>query len=170
MFFYPPGRNGWIGCCFNVFKVEKQGAVQRLKVEMTRTVVKMSVAQAISKNIQSSDRLIINALGLFILRVTCPLFHFPKNLKYPSPLGLHMVLTQILQFSNSGGVHYHQAPRCVARSRWDKSEHSMNSNTDPTPQTHLPPPPETVLFSLCTLKCDCGGSEALNSLIYKASF
>lgn len=39
--------------------------------------------------IQSSDRLIINALGLFVLRVICPLCHFPKNLKYPCPLAPH---------------------------------------------------------------------------------
>lgn len=38
-----------------------------------------------SENIQSSDRLIIIAQGLFVLRVICPLCHFPKNLKYPLP-------------------------------------------------------------------------------------
>lgn len=42
-----------------------------------------------SKNIQSSDSLIINAPDLFVLRVICPLCHFPKNLKYPCPLGPH---------------------------------------------------------------------------------
>ena len=44
-----------------------------------------------SENIQSSDRLIIIAQGLFVLRVICPLCHFPKNLKYPCPLGPHWV-------------------------------------------------------------------------------
>ncbi len=41
--------------------------------------------QGESENIQSSDRLIINALGLFVLRVICPLCHFPETLKYPCP-------------------------------------------------------------------------------------
>lgn len=68
-----------------------------------------------SKNIQSSDSLIINALDLFVLRVICPLCRFPKNLKYPCPLGSHWVPAYIVQLSKSPLSPSSRPPHC-----WDK--------------------------------------------------